>query len=97
MDGGRSVTIDTRSKTDPVHQRICYGSSEAKSLVTLGEPDGGMLRDGLTTAYRYIANQIQTEMVGLTPVPDSPRTWGKTALACVKSVQQETAISSGEK
>ncbi|MFC1680408.1 hypothetical protein ACFL1S_01245 [Pseudomonadota bacterium] len=89
--------IDTRNKSDPVLQRICYGSSEAKSLVAMGELDGGTLRDGLTTAYRYIANQIQTDIIGLAPVPDSPRTWHKTALACVKSNQRESTVSEGKR
>lgn len=88
---------DKQNKSELANQRICYGSFEAISIVALGEPDSERLREGLTTAYRYIANRIQTEMVGLAPVPDSPRTWGKTALACVKPAQRQSSVTRGER
>ena len=88
--------IDTANQSDQDHQWICYGSADSKSLVSWGEPDGKTLRDGLTTAYRYIANKIQTDMVGLASHPGKP-SWNKTDLACVKPALRESTASSGEK
>ena len=74
---------------EPIETRICYGSRDAHPLVSWSENNGKKLNKGLTRAYRYISNQILTDMVGLAPDPEVIQTWDKTALACIKSPQEK--------